>query len=79
MIRETVQKILAREIARLDALSNKSGLELGDVRILDLLIKAEKSFTSPPETPPADESSPDKAPIETLLDGITNTETFNIP
>lgn len=75
LMRETVAKILDREIARLDELSLTAGLKLNDAKLLDLLIRAANTFATPPDDKPAEESSPEKAPIETLLDGINEAET----
>lgn len=52
-MRKKVKDILERELQRLDALSQESGLDLDEFRKLDLIIKAFKTFTQkndPPST-----------------------------
>jgi hypothetical protein len=74
-MREAVQAILEREIARLDATSKDAGLDLDDCRRLDLLIKAYKSFAAPDPTPSAGADSkpaPASMPTDDLLSALQN-------
>lgn len=66
-MRERVKAILDRELARIDNRSETRGLELDDFRILDLLIKAVKAFSTDTLTP---EQTPDALSAEELLKGI---------
>jgi hypothetical protein len=77
-MREAVQAILEREIARLDATSRGEGLDLDDCRRLDLLIKAYKSFAAPENSPPGrsgpggDTTPPASMPTDDLLSALQN-------
>lgn len=67
-MKDVVESILTHEIALLKALSDKHGLELDDLRKLDLIIKAYKTFAGKPEDQTS--STPQQASIEDLLDGL---------
>ena len=70
-MREQVKQILERELERLDTLSQKAGLTLDDFRILDLLIKATKTYAAPSDEEKA-AATPAKLPIENLLEGVAD-------
>lgn len=70
-MREQVKQILERELERLDTLSQKAGLTLDDFRILDLLIKATKTYAAPSEEETV-KATPEKLPIDSLLEGLTD-------
>lgn len=72
-MKDKIQKILERELSKLDAISATDPLPLGsrDVRSLDTLIKAYRSFVDPgPPSPGAKKpsaSDPSSLPIDQLL------------
>lgn len=68
---EKIQSILERELARVDDVSQKTGLDHDGIRSFDLLIKAYKTFSSHEKTPAApDPTSPENQSDEALLDGL---------
>lgn len=69
-MRDTIQSILAKEVERLKQLSDASGLELDDVRKLDLLIKAHKSFQG--ESPNQDTDKPDNPANQSVNDLLSD-------
>lgn len=69
---EKIQKILEREISRINSLSEKSGLTLDDIRALDLLLKSVKNFSAKPEDAPPPPGSPEAQSTESLLDDLTD-------
>ena len=71
-MKDKVHEILQRELAKLDAQSKESVLELDDFRRLDLLIKAYRSFADS-KSAPANEPTPEQQPIDELLQGLLPT------
>lgn len=67
-MRDRVQAILEREIERINDISQRAGLELDDVRKLDLLIKAYKTFATEP--PGQHDATPASIPTDDLLDAL---------
>lgn len=68
-MKDLTRQILKRELTSLDAKSKDVGLELDDMRKLDLIIKAYRSWAAPdPDTPPTGQGP---APsTEDLLKGL---------
>ena len=68
---EKIQAILEREINKLDTLSSNSAapLEAADVKSLDTLIKAYRSFVAPQENPASAPADPADLSTEALLQG----------
>jgi hypothetical protein len=72
-MRDTIQSILATEVERLKRLSDAAGLELDDVRKLDLLIKAHKSFQGESSTrEPTEADAPAEKSVDELLEGLVD-------
>jgi hypothetical protein len=70
-MRDVIQSILANEVGRLKSLSDKTGLELDDVRKLDLLIKAHRAFQGDSSNRDTDApESPASESVSELLDGL---------
>lgn len=70
-LEEKIREILAREISRLDALSQTAGLSLDDTRQLDLLLKSVKTYHSKDRDKEFDPANPAKQTTEELLAAIT--------
>lgn len=70
-MRDVIQSILATEVGRLKSLSDSVGLELDDVRKLDLLIKAHRAFQGDSSNRDTEElESPATVSVSELLDGL---------
>jgi len=70
-MKEKIRALLERELTKIELLSltNKAPLQVADIKSLDTLIKAYKSFEEQPaEAPPA--SSPANIPLDQLVKAI---------
>ncbi len=66
-MRDKIQAILERELAKLDTLSNAGPAPLAsaDIKSLDTLIRAYRSLVDPAKNPPADTQPDDPATLST--------------
>jgi hypothetical protein len=71
-MRDKVREILEREVNRLREQSEHGGLALDDLRSLDLLIKAHKTFVSTGDEKPEDSAT--DASTEALLADLRSSD-----
>jgi hypothetical protein len=74
-VKERIQELLARELQKIEmrSLTTPEPLPAADIKSLDVLIKAYRSFSDPTKNP--DKPAPDdptQTSLEDLLSGIPN-------